>query len=456
MAVIKNFTDGFKNILKGLGGVKDHHMHRRYAADGLIDRGIANSLFRDNWLFSKGIKIPIEDGVREWIDLVHNDPKVVNDMWDLLYQHDFKNKFATAAMWARVFGGAALLFIFDSEDMSEPLDVSRVKKGSLKNILVLDRYFLTARDINTDLMSSNFGLPDSYIVSRSGTIVHHTRVVPFFGLKTSIYDFEASGFWGIPVTQRVFSAIADTTEVSHGISSLVQESNIDVYQIKGLNELVAMSESDIVLKRLRIMNEMKSYINGVVLDAEDSFTKRSNTFSELPAIDDRFLQKVAGAFDIPMTRLLGISPAGQNSTGVSDLRNYYDNISAMQENEWRFKIDRCLAMVRASLGATDDLDFTFKPLYQMSEVEKANSENMRAQRDVTYMNMGAIELSDVMAELVKNETYSSITSERVEETKQFEEDTYGDDEDFESGEEEKTKEPEKTDPQIQKPGANEE
>ena len=39
-----------------------------------------------------------------------------------------------------------------------------------------------------------------------------------------------------------------------------------------------------------------------------------------------FLQVAAGAADIPVTRLLGQSPAGLSATGESDTRNYYDMI----------------------------------------------------------------------------------------------------------------------------------
>ena len=48
-----------------------------------------------------------------------------------------------------------------------------------------------------------------------------------------------------------------------------------------------------------------------------------------------FLQVAAGAADIPVTRLLGQSPAGLSATGDSDTRNYYDMIAARQELDLR-------------------------------------------------------------------------------------------------------------------------
>jgi uncharacterized protein len=42
-----------------------------------------------------------------------------------------------------------------------------------------------------------------------------------------------------------------------------------------------------------------------------------------------FRKIVSGAADIPVTRLLGQSPAGMNATGTSDMKNYHDRIQSI-------------------------------------------------------------------------------------------------------------------------------
>jgi hypothetical protein len=92
------------------------------------------------------------------------------------------------------------------------------------------------------------------------------------------------------------------------------------------------------------------------------------------------LQIVSGAADIPATRLLGQSPAGMNATGESDLRNYYDRLSAMQELEMTpatALLDECL--IRSALGSRDpDIHYKWAPLWGMSEKEKAEVFKMKA------------------------------------------------------------------------------
>ena len=75
------------------------------------------------------------------------------------------------------------------------------------------------------------------------------------------------------------------------------------------------------------------------------------------------LQVAAGAADIPVTRLLGQSPAGLSATGESDTRNYYDMIAARQEVELRPRLERLDRLVLHSAGVDPEaLTFEFRPL----------------------------------------------------------------------------------------------
>ena len=57
----------------------------------------------------------------------------------------------------------------------------------------------------------------------------------------------------------------------------------------------------------------------------------SYSFTGLSDIYESFMMDMAGAAEIPATKLFGRSPQGFNSTGESDLRNYYDMIASLQE-----------------------------------------------------------------------------------------------------------------------------
>lgn len=105
------------------------------------------------------------------------------------------------------------------------------------------------------------------------------------------------------------------------------------------------------------------------------------TWAGMPEIIDRYLQLVAGAADIPLTRLLGQAPAGLNATGESDLRNYYDGIAARQANEIRPLLDRIDAvMLRSLFGAMpSDAWYAFAPLWQLTPQDRAAVDKLNAE-----------------------------------------------------------------------------
>jgi hypothetical protein len=112
----------------------------------------------------------------------------------------------------------------------------------------------------------------------------------------------------------------------------------------------------------------------VVLDKEDEYTQKTINFSQLPEVQRLQLQIVSGAADIPASRFLGQSPSGLNATGEGDEKNYYNRIGAEQELTLREPLEKLLnVVVRSALGSRpDDCWFTFNPLWQMSEKEKAD------------------------------------------------------------------------------------
>ncbi|MBN9074309.1 MAG: DUF1073 domain-containing protein [Rhizobiales bacterium] len=129
-----------------------------------------------------------------------------------------------------------------------------------------------------------------------------------------------------------------------------------------------------ILQRYTLANIGKGVNGTLMLDKDEEYESKSASFTNLPDVIDRFLQIVAGAADIPLTRLLGTSPGGLNSTGESDLRNYYDRISAMQQIEMTpamFRMDE--AIIRSALGSRPpEVHFIWSSLWQISDKERAD------------------------------------------------------------------------------------
>lgn len=424
--IIKFVKDGFKNITKGLGGSKDPRTNISYQMGLKIGQVTANNLYVYNWLAAKVVDIPVDDATRKWRNILISDADKKKDVEATLKEFDVKGKVNLAFKWARVFGGAVILAIIEGDDQEEPMVVESIKEGNLKNFIVLDRWNIYPEEINRNILSDNFGKPEYYMVSRSGQRIHHSRLIKIDGDLTTLMELEQQNYWGNSIFTTLFEPISDSQIVSQSINNLIYESNIDVYRISGLNSLVAEGRDDLVTKRLKIAHEMKSIINGIALDKEDEYDKKTNTFAQLPDIDDRFIQKVAGASNIPVTRLLGISPAGQNATGESDMLNYYDSIQSLQENKLRPIIDWLDNIIlAATIPDIKEFEYEFKPLKQLTEIEQAEVNIKTAQRDQIYLDQDIIDPTDILAELAEQGTYVSIDENRVEEEKLKEELEFG-------------------------------
>lgn len=406
--------DGFKNIIKGLGTSRDPRENTYYQQGQIIDQNTANNLYVYNWIAAKVANIPVDDATRKWRNLLISDADEKKAIEDIMTQFQVKEKVNQASKWARVFGGAVIIAVVDG-NQEMPLDVESIREGDLKNLLVLDRYNIYPVGIDYNITSENFGNPEFYTVVRSGQNIHHSRVIKFLGETSTIMEYERQNYWGSSIFTRQLEPIKDSQVTSQSIADLIYESNVDVYRISGLNQLVAEGNDDVVVNRLKLAHDMKSIIYGIALDKEDEYEKKTNSFTSLSEIDDRFIQKIAGASDIPVTRLLGISPAGMNATGESDMLNYYDNVSSIQENYLRPKLDWIDKIVSASAGYQEDqFKYEFMPLKQLTETEQATVEFQRAQRDQIYLDYDIINTIDAKAQLAENGTYVTIDENRVE------------------------------------------
>ena len=419
---VKNTYDGFINVLKGLGSDKDARQYKSFVKGLRITQALANNLYTYNWLASKVVDIPVNDALRKWRIINISDAEKKEQFEQAEKDYGIKSKLSRALKWSRVFGGSAIIAIIEGQDPSEPLAVDDIQEGSLKNFVVLDRYNIHPGTINRDILSGNFGKPDYYMVSRKGKNIHHSRVLKFHGIIPTIMELEANNYWGVSVFTKMWEAISDSQITSQAIANLVYESSIDVYRIDGFNNLIANQKDELAIKRLKLASEMKSVINGIALDKNDEYEKKQLTFAGLPDIDDRFIQKVSGASNIPVTRLIGISPSGMNATGESDMYNYYDDVQALQENDIRPKLEWLDTIMSMSLFKDPEpIDFTFKALKQLTETEQAEVDLKKAQRDQIYLGENVIEPTDSMSSLAEAGTYPTIDEERVEQEKNAEE-----------------------------------
>lgn len=424
MGRLTDFRDSLFNLITGLGTGKDPTSASRWHLR-LLSRQEVEFAYRADWVARKIIDSPAEDATREWRSW-QADQKVIQAIEAVEELHNLQKKMYQAIVRARLYGGAAMVFAVKGQDPASELVMDTVKKGDLEFVVVMNRYELMAGPRIFNVESPYYTRPEYYQVATpvfgfenesglqyplassdpparqvgggdknrqmtpaTGTVVvHPSRVIEFTGNELPDWRLiPMGGSWGDSVLQTVDDVLKDIGLVIGSIANMVNDAKLDVIKIPDFSKQIATKEyANRLLGRFAYANAAKSTVNSLVLDTNEEWQRVQSNFGGLPNILHEYLLIAGGAAGIPMSILVGQSGGrglGEGSTssggeagGGSDLKNYYDRISAKQENEYGPKmapLDQVL--VRSAIGKWDPtITYNWNPLYQDDATTIANIE----------------------------------------------------------------------------------
>lgn len=388
MAPKLTVIDGLRDFVTGLGGGRDRTTTQSFAPFIPILPTQIEAMYRTDWLAGKIVDIIPQDMVRvgrQWqataqqiTDIEKQEQQSAVSLWP---------KIREALVRARLLGGACIFIGIKDANPSTPLDVDSLGAGSLAYLNVLARTKVSWQELDQDPQSPFYGQPKQWIVSgNNGQVVyiHPSRMIKFQGIPILTRDVMGEdSVWGDSILQRVYEAIRNAASVQQHIAGLVPDARNDVIYIPGLGEILNDdSQAKKLTKRFQLAWDLKSMFRVLLLEGNgvtgagsrgETWQQRQISFSQLPDLMRSFIQVTAGAADIPVTRLLGESPAGENSTGEADLRNYYDHVRALQTLQLEPQLNILDRVVKKSAGVNDDkIFYTWRSLWSMSPKEQAD------------------------------------------------------------------------------------
>jgi uncharacterized protein len=424
--------DSLKNLVTGMGTERDKTTYdslgRRVLSDELL--GI---LYR-HWIFAKAVDIPVDDMTRErrkiWAPSV-NDPDAVDKFYREEIRLQVWPKFNEALRWARLYGASMIILDVADRggDVSKPLDLKSVTVGALKNLLVVDKTEVVPehnngfQQVGGTLVDPR--LPTGYRLNGDATVIHPSRVIRFDGRKLPWREIQQNNYWGGSVLEPLYDEALNAIRTSSAIGHMVSEANIDVVSVKGLfNDIMTGKGINAISERFRLGSMMKSIHRMVILDGDrETFQRQPLNFGGLSPLVSEFLQAVAAAADIPITRFLGTSAGGLNATGEGDLRNYYDNISAQQETVLAPALRQLDAVLTRHVfgDMPPDWGFEFAPLWTISDLDRATIDKSDSETDEKYLAAGVIQPNHVAARLLNAGRYESMTADYVDSLRDMDE-----------------------------------
>lgn len=398
--------DSFVNLAAGQGvgyGIANQISQAFYQYNPQTrNRSQLELAHRGNWIANMAVRATAEDMTRKGIEIFSDIKPDDKRKLDKMLMRD-SNELTDALTWANLFGGGVAILLIEGQDPETPLDISSIPKGGYHGLAVFDRWqcypdwsainFTYGPQYGLPIFYNLYGqlygggtpfettkLPDNptnewYQQNKPLLKVHYTRVLRFEGIKLPRYQEPQEQFWGASILEPCWDMVHSANTVSLALANAITRSNINVYKVDGYRQIVGNSATyNQFAAQLQLMRQGITNEGLTVVDAKDEFEMHAASLGGMQDSFMTFMQQISGAIQVPLTRLLGQSPAGLNATGDADLENYYTGIARRQERMLRKPMMTLLSVYHRHLWGKDmdaEFDFDFMPLWEIDDKEQA-------------------------------------------------------------------------------------
>ena len=420
------------NLLNKYGTKQDNSEAYKFEREPVIPDMQLTGLYEGNGLFSKIIDTPAEEALKHGFDLNLKSDELNAFVEDALDDLEWEEKAATAIKWARLYGGALIVMLIDDgRGLEEPVDWEHIRsidelRVYERSIVQPDSSSLYQQDYGGKGVGnrvSKFGQPEYYYVSSiyGSFKVHESRCLVF---RNGVLPEQTSNatylFWGMPEYVRIRRALRETVTAHTDSVKLLERSVQAIYSMKGLASLLTTDDGENqVLKRLQLVDTSRGLLNSIAIDSEgENYDFKTFQFSGVKDVIDATCNMLSALTNIPQTILFGRSPAGMNATGDSDFESYYNFVEKIQRLMLKRNLRTLLDVVfRAGIASGDvaeepDYKLEFKPLWSLSDTEqaavdqtKAQTEQIKAQTAQLYVDMQALDPTEVRRRLASDEEF---------------------------------------------------
>ncbi len=305
-----------------------------------------------------------------------------------------KKRLKEALAYSAAYGGGAILIGANdgSKSWAEELKLDRVR--SIDFLTSLEARELTPIAWYEDPLKPKFGevmlwqitpvTPASGMSGSKIVYVHESRIIHFQGTIVARNQNSLRIGHGDSIFTRVKGVLRDFNIGWSAASIILHEFTLATMKIKGLAEMVSTDAQKKLLARMAAIQLARSVAKVTLIDKEEEFTRDTASVAGLADLLEKLMQQLAAAFDMPVTVLMGMSPAGLNATGASDIRQWYDDIKNEQTEKIEPALERVFSIIFRVLNKGKEpavWSIEFRKLWQESAKEQAETRNLDANTD---------------------------------------------------------------------------
>jgi phage-related protein (TIGR01555 family) len=367
-----------------------------------LNRIILTYMYTGNGIFQTAIQLPIQDALSKGVDIECDqlDANDLEELWTYWDEQGIWNDILNAWTWVRLFGGGALLVNSNQEPDSKL--VYRGLERSPLDFYDVDRWQLDTNAIIYNEWNAYGSRPGNDVLYFNGVPVHESRVIRGVGKRAPWYVRRQLRGWGMSEGEKMLRELNLFLKTQDATFELIDEAKVDVYHIDGLAaKLATRGGTTAITDRVQAANEIKNYVNALVLDAKESYEQKNMSFTGLAEVMVQNKAQVAAALRIPENKLFG-----QSATGFASGQDSMENYNAMVESDIRAPMR---PMIRKMLKITMAHKFGFIPKFSFSypslreltpEVEQT-VKNGEQGRILELYDRGLMDAQESMAEIRK-------------------------------------------------------
>lgn len=365
-----------------------------YLARPFIGYAMCADLMQDG-LMQAGVETVADEMTRKFIEISAPDEMVKKRLDAELQRLDVRGVFNRAAAWCGYFGGC--LVYMDTgdapEDLAKPIALTPefIAQGSLRGLRLIEPVVATPGWYNSsDPLAADYFEPRAWYVQ--STLVDASRLLVFRQNTPPLLLKAAYNFFGVPAVQIALDYVAHFTQTRESAAKLLKKFSTTVFKTD-ISRLLYGGDAAQAKARIGQFAAQRDNDGVAVLDYESEAMEQLNTpLSGVDVIVRQALELLAVVWRIPAVKLFGISPAGLNATGESDMQNFYDFIASRQGKVFAAPLERLLKVVQLSVaGAVDPaVTYAFVPLWEMTAREKADRDKVLADTDAVYLDRGVL------------------------------------------------------------------
>lgn len=425
--IIKN--DGWVNLFSGLGTKADKRTSTKARPNGFLMDVELETIYADDGLGARVIDLLPDDMMKQGWHYNFNSEKEGIEEKSKVYDEIFKSirankKINQALKWSRLYGGCLILLgVYDGEELDQPLNLLKIKNFENLKIIPRNNIMYGTMEWQMNPKEPHYGqveyYPVTFYVGRQYVVkrIHYSRVIELHGIE--IPSSEASvipmefRYWGLSVFQRIQDRLKELGASFGSLANLLNELTIGKYKYKDLAEIMSSEGGEkLVQNRLQAMDMMKSTFHSILMDVDEDYVRDTLSFGGVSDVLYQFMMLTSASTGYPMTKLFGISPGGLNSTGDSDMYQYYDMVRANQQTELLPIIERLVHII-SEWQNIEEPTIEFNPLEQMTEKEQAELEEKKANTEKTKMEtyQGYIDMGIMTPEVVEELEYGKTLKE---------------------------------------------